>query len=103
MPANIFGCRVNHYVGPMRDRLPEIGRHSGRINDHRHTGSVGDRRDALKVEHIKARVAHQLKEEGLGALVDRRCEAVVVAGIDKARGDAELGQGMAKQVIRAAV
>ncbi len=65
---------------------------------------MGDTRDAGQVEDVVLRVGDRLAEERAGVVADGLAPLVEVVGIlDEGDLDAELGQRVVEQVVRAAV
>ena len=95
---------MHHDVGAERDRLDEVRGGNGVVDDERHTVVMGHGRHAGDVEHVDLRVGDRLGEERLGVGLDRCTPRVQVVGVlDEGGFDAELGQGVVEQVVRAAV
>ena len=66
--AGVLGGRVHHDVGAERDRLLQVGRGEGVVDDEQRTRLVGDGRDRLDVGDAEQRVGGRLDPDhpGLG-------------------------------------
>ncbi len=91
-------------VGAVADRLDQVRGGDGVVDDQRHADVVRDRGDARDVEDVVLRVGDGLAEERLGVGLHGRPPRVQVVGVlHEADLDAELGQRVVEQVVRAAV
>ena len=73
------------------------------VNDQRHADAVGGLGPSWNVEHVEARVADRLAEDGLRSLVGCCCYRGRVTGVDPANFDPVLRQRVGEQVVGAAV
>ena len=94
---------MDHDVGAEIERFAQPRRCEGRIDDEGQARGVGHLGDAGNVEHFKPRVAENLTEQQLGVVADRRGEGVRGAWINERGLDAETGQRVFEEVVRAAV
>ena len=102
--ADELGGRVNDDVGAPLDRVDAIGRRHGVVDDERNPEFMGERRDALDVEHVVSRVGEHLTEVRPGVLLGGVAPLIEVVGIlDEGHLDAELGQSVMQQVVGSAV
>ena len=79
------------------------GRRQGCVDHQRQAVFVRDRRDAGDVEQGQAGVADRFAEQQGGPCRDGPAPGIGVARVDEGGGDAEARQGIAEQVVRAAV
>ncbi len=103
MPAQEFGCRVDHIVRAEPDRLDQIGGGKGRVDDERDPMPVGDPGDPLDVRDIGVWVADRLHEKRPGLIGHSGFPRVQIAWIHKPDLDPDPVEGDAQQVDRAAV
>ena len=104
MAAEVLGRGVQDDVGAELDGVEQVRRRDRVVDDERHTGRVRDRGDLLDVEDVGARVRDRLREEQLGVRADRVAPGLrVVRVADERRLDAQLGERVVEQVVRAAV
>ena len=102
--TEVLGGRVHDDVGALSDRLDQVRRGDGVVDDQRHTVLVGDRGDTGDVQDVDLRVGDRLGEERLGVGTHRGPPGVQVVGVlDEADLDTELGQRVVEQVVGAAV
>ena len=96
--------RVHDDVGAMAQRLAEVWRADGVVDDERDLVVVRDLAHALEVEHVALRVADRLAVERARLGPDRGGPGLEVVGIvDERDLNAELGQRVVEQVVGAAV
>src|SRR4029077_11860748 len=79
--AEEFGERVDHDVGAVVDRLAQIGRRQGVVDDEGYAGAPRDIGDRLDVGDYAARVGDRLDENRLGLGTDGALEGADVVGI----------------------
>ena len=103
MAAEEFGQRMHHDVGAVLDRLAQIGRGQGVVDDERHAGALGDRGDRLDVGDDAARIGDRLDEDRLGLRGDGALEGPDIVGIGPHHVPAEILEGVIELVDRAAV
>ena len=102
--AEELGGRVHDDVGAELERTDQVRRRDRVVDDQRQVVLVRDARDALDVEDVDLRVADGLGEEQLGVRADRGGPlGRVVLVLDEGDLDAELGERVLEQVVRAAV
>ena len=102
--AEVLGGRVHDDVGAVGQRLDQVRRGDGVVDDQRHAGVVRDRRDVGDVEDVVLRVGDGLGEERLGVRPHGRTPGLQIVGVlDEADLDADLGQRVVEQVVGAAV
>lgn len=66
MPVDVFGDRMNHNIGPMVERVLNVGAEEG-IIDHDHDAiSVGHRGDVPNVHQAQSRIARAFDPDQLG-------------------------------------
>ncbi len=96
--------RVDDDVGAVLEGLDEVRRRDRVVDDQRDAVLVRDVRDGADVEHVDLRVADGLGEEELRVGPDRGGPLLgVVLVLDEGRLDAELGERVLEEVVRAAV
>ena len=104
VPADELGRGVDDDVGAVLERAQQVRRRERVVDDERDPGVVGDRADALEVEHVTLRVPDRLAEERLGVRLDGGPPRVEVVGVvDERDLDAELRERVVQEVVRAAV
>ena len=64
--AGVLGRRVHDDVGAQRQRLLEVRRGEGVVDDEQRAGVVGDRRERLDVADVEQRVGRRLEPDQLG-------------------------------------
>ena len=94
---------MHHKVGAELNRLAEIGRGKGVVDQERDFGVMRDLRDGWDVQHLQARIADGFGDDQPRVRPDRRAEFVERARFHEGRGDAEAGQRMRQQVDGAAI
>ena len=103
-PPMNFSGRVHDDVHAVAQRLAQVWRRQCVVDDERDLVVVGDLRDAFEVEHVTLGVAESLPEERLRVGPDRRGPGGEVVGVvDERRLDAQLGQRVVQEVVRAAI
>ena len=90
-------------VGAVVDRADQIGRRQRVVDDQRHAGLAGDRRDRLDIGDAAGGIGDQLDEDRLGARRDRALEAADIVGVGPHHVPAETLEGVGELVDRAAV
>lgn len=91
-------------VGALGQRLDQVWRGDGVVDDQRHPVAMGDLGNRRGVQQVDLRVGDGLGEERLGVGPYRRLPGVqIVRIVDEADLDAELGQRIVEQVVGAAV
>ena len=73
------------------------------VHNQRHPRRMGDLSHRAQIDNIAERIADGFTKHRFGFFINQGFEAVRVAIIGKPNLDAELGQGMRKQVVSAAV
>ena len=102
--AEELGEAVHDDVGAPLDRADQVRRRHRVVEDQRDADLVGDAGDALDVEHVVLRVGDRLAEEGHRVVLDGGPPLLEVVGVvDERDLDAELGERVVEQVVRAAV
>ncbi len=102
--TEVLGGRVHDDVGAERDRLDQVRGGDGVVDDQRDTVLVCHGGHVRDVENVDLGVGDGLGEEGLGVRPHRGPPAVQAVGVlDEADLDAQLGQRVVEQVVRAAV
>ncbi len=87
----------------MLQRANEVRARHGVVDDQRQTVTVGDLGDGLDVDKGAAGIGKALDVDGLGLVIDLGGEAFRVGGIGPADLPAEVLEGMAELVDRAAI
>ncbi len=104
VPADPLGRRCHHHRSPVLDGPEQItARAEGIVHDERQVMVLGDRCNAFKIRHYKARIADGFHINGLGIGIN---EALVIAGLlalSKARFDAEAFESHFELIVGAAV
>ncbi len=103
MAAEELGRRVVEERRAVRERLQQIGRGEGRVDQQRNAmfvAQLGQRRD---VQHVQARIAERLAEQQPGLGPDRGAPGVDVARLHEGGLDAEAAQRVVQQIVRTAV
>ena len=103
VPAEVLGRRVQHDVRAQRERLLQVGRGEGVVDDEpgaRLARDVGDRGD---VRDAQQRVGRRLAPDDAGGRPDRRAQGVEVAEVDGGVLDAPRREDLVDQPVRAAV
>ncbi len=103
MTAEELGDGMHDDVGAMLQRADEVGARHGVVDDQRQTVAVGDLGDGLDVDKGAAGIGKALDVDGLGLVIDLGGEAFRVGGIGPADLPAEVLEGMAELVDRAAI
>ncbi len=101
--ADPFGDRVHDDVGAKRERAAQIGRGKGVVDQERNAGRMRDLGHLRDVEHFQSRIADGFTDHQPGAVVDAGADAVEIARLDEARGDAEARQRVGQEIDRAAI
>jgi hypothetical protein len=102
--AEVLRRGVDDDVGAPLQRAEEVRRRDRVVDDERHADLVGDGGDRLDVEDVLLRVGDGLAEERLGVGAGRGAPGLgVVRVLDEADLDAEPGQAVVEEVVRAAV
>ena len=94
---------VHDEVGTVVAGAHEIRRADGVVDDERDAGPVGDLGDRLEVEHLRDRVRDRFGEQCARGRTDRSPPGIRVVLVDERHLDPEVGEGVLKQVDRAAV
>src|SRR5207244_998901 len=102
-PANERRRRMRDDVRAPLDRPAEVWRREGRIDHEGRAVRVGDRRDALEIEHVAARIADRFTVEKLRVRTERGVPPVEVVRIDEGDLEAELALQVLELRDRAAV
>ena len=103
MPTDELGRGMDDDIGAMLERLHQVRRGQRVVEDERQSIFMRDIGDRPNVQRIQARIADGFREDGFGALVDGGAQVLRVAAVEEAGRDAELGQRVVEQVIRAAI
>ncbi len=103
MPAQVLGGAVHHDVGPELEGVQQVGAGQGIVHDEGDACFVGDGGDGLEVGDIQLGVAHGLDVDGAGLGPQGGAEGLGLGRIHEGGGDARPRQGVAQQVVGAAV
>ena len=104
VPAEVLRGGVGDDVGAVLDRPQQVRGGQRVVHDQRHAGLVGGVGDGAHVQDVPARVAEGLAEERLGVRPDGGAPGLEVVRVGHERRlDADLGEGVLEQVLRAAV
>ena len=103
VPAQELRRGMEEEVRPEVERAHQVRRRERRVDEERELCSVRDLGDRGHVEHVEARVAEGFAEDEARARPDGRAPGVEVAWVDERRLDAEAGQGVGEEIVRAAV
>ena len=95
--------RMHDQVCAEFNRTTQIGRREGGINHYRNAGSMGNFRNCGDVQDFHARITHNLTKYKLGIVLNGGCKSRRVSWINKGGGNAESWQGVAEQIVRAAI
>ena len=87
----------------MLDGPDQVGRAEGVVDDQGQAVRVGDGRDGVDVGDVGVGVAQGLQVHGLGVGPDGGLHLLQVVGVDEGGLHPEVGQGLAQQVVAAAV
>ena len=91
-------------VCAVRQRVDEIRRRDGVVDEQWHANLVRDRCDGLDIQNIDPRIGNRLAEEQLGIRLDGLTPGFRVTWIvDECCLDAELRQRVVEQVVRAPI
>ena len=101
--AKPLGQRVNNDGGAMPDRVGQVGRGEGAVDDEWDTVVGGDGGDSFEVGNVESGVADGLTEECLGFWGNGGGEVLRVVGVDEFYVDAELGKDVVELGVGAAV
>src|SRR5499427_8845290 len=101
--AEEFGQRVHHDVGAVVDRLAQVRRRQGVVDDQRHAGAARDVGDRLDVGDDAARIGDRLDEDRLGLRADAALERADVVRIGPHHVPAEILERVVELVDRAAI
>ena len=97
-------CRRMHdQIRTQLNWTTQVGRCERGIDHHRNACGVGNFRDRRNVQDFHTRIAHHLTEDQLGVVLNGRRKSCRVSGINKRRFDAKSWQGIAQQIVGAAV
>src|SRR5579875_2795616 len=91
MPTDELGGRMHDDVGPMLQRLHQIRRWNGIIDNERQTMLMRNIGHSADVQRIQTRVAHRLGIESLCTSIDSSTEILRLAPIHKMHLDAQPG------------
>jgi hypothetical protein len=104
VPTDVLRGGVDDRVDTVLERVEQVGRGDGVVDEERHADLLRHGRDGLQVEHVALRVADGLAEERLGVLLHRGAPGVgVVVVLDERHLDTELRERVAQQRVGAAV
>mmetsp|Transcript_31574 Transcript_31574/g.71332 ORF Transcript_31574/g.71332 Transcript_31574/m.71332 type:complete len:384 (+) Transcript_31574:347-1498(+) len=95
--------RVAHDIGTVRDRLRQVRRGEGRVDDEWHPVAVREGRDLLQVGDDARGVGARLTEECARLVVHRLDEILRIRLVDKPHRNAHLWQDVVELRVRAAV
>ncbi|SKT14642.1 Uncharacterised protein [Mycobacteroides abscessus subsp. abscessus] len=102
--TKVFGGRVHHDVGPVCQRLDQIGGGDGVVDDQRDACRVRDLRQAGDVENVVLRVGDRLGEQRLGIRGDGVAPRLQIIGVfDEGSRDAQSWQRVVQQIVGASV
>ncbi|MNL26364.1 hypothetical protein D3C87_1478850 [compost metagenome] len=101
--TQVFGQRMDDDVGAMLDGAEQIGAGHRVIDDQRDAVRMRDLGQFRHIGDIAQRVADRFAEDGLGACIDQGGEGLGLARVGEAHLDADLWQGVGKQVVGAAI
>ena len=101
--AEKFRQRMHHDIGAVVDRLAQVGRRQRVVDDQRHAGFLGDRRDRRDVGDDAAGIGDQLDEDRFGLGRDRALEAADVVRVGPDHVPAEILERVVELVDRAAI
>ena len=91
-------------VGPVLQRLGQIGRGECAVDHERYAFIVSDQGDPFEVEHVALRISQRLGVEGFGVGTDGGLPGVEVVGVvDEGHLDPELRQRVVEQIVGSAV
>src|SRR5579875_2227642 len=103
MPTNELSSRMYHNVGPMLQRLHQIGCWNGIIDNERQTMLMRNIGHSADVQRIQAWIAHCLGVDSLCMLIDGGAEILRLAPIHKMHLDAKFRQRIMEEVIGATI
>src|SRR5579885_433020 len=95
--------RVNDDIGAMLERLHQVRRRHGVINDKRQAMLMRDSGNGANIERVQARITYCLRVNGPRALVDGRAEVLRVTAIHKSNVNAELRPRVMEAVMGATI
>ena len=101
--ADEFGQRMHDDIGAVFDRPHQIGRGQRVVDDQRQAMLAGDVADLLDVDEDAARIGETFDEDRLGLVVDLALEGRRIICFGPADFPAEVLEGMAELVDRAAI
>ena len=103
MPANEFGERMHHHIGPVFERLHQIGCGQRVIHNQRHARLFRHRRNRLNIRDAPTRIGDGFDEDCLGARRQSLLKTRRIFGIRPHNMPAEAFEGMGELVDRAAI
>ncbi|MGY4242705.1 hypothetical protein ACVIIZ_004113 [Bradyrhizobium sp. USDA 4523] len=103
MAAHPLGRRVHRDVGAELDRLAEIGRREGVVDQQRNLRVMRDLSHRGDIEYFEAGIADGLADHEAGVRLDRGTEFVEPTRLHEGRGDAEPRQRVRQQIDGAAI
>jgi len=103
VPAQELGERVVDDVGAVLQRLHQVRAGHRVVHDQRQAGGVGHVGHGADVQTVETRVRDHLGIDELGARGDGGAEGFGVGAVDEGDVDAQSGQRLAQQGVRATV
>ena len=104
MPADVLCGRMHHDVRTLGDRLDQVRRRDGVVDDQRQPVVVGDLRHTGRIEDVDLRIGDRFAVESLGVRPHCSPPGIQVIGVVDERGlDTQLGQRVVKEVVGTAV
>jgi len=98
MAADPFGRGMHYEVGAELDRLAQIRRGKGVVDQERNFRVMRDLRHRRDIQHLQARIADGLGNDQPGVRPDRSTEFVQRTRLHKGGGDAEAGKRMRQEI-----
>ena len=103
MTTHVLGGTVNHDVGTMLNGTTQVGAWHSVVNDQGHAVGMRDLGQPTDVGDVAQGIADGLAIDRLGLVVDQLGKVIRLAVVGKTHLNAELRQGVGKQVVGAAV
>ena len=103
VPAVILGRAIRDNICPQRQRLHQVWRGKGIVDDRQCLVGFCDGTQCGDVGDAQHRIGGRLDPEQFGRAGECRSHGCLVGHVDEGRGDAVLGEDFGEQAVRAAV